>query len=89
MACLRALIGACLLVLAGSRAVPGAVASKDLDGMKRRIESEKKGLSQLQIKEGGALKALGKIEEDLDRKSKHLKATDGQYSAILGAIEKT
>ena len=57
--------------------------------MKRRIESEKKGLSQLQIKEGGALKALGKIEEDLDRKSKHLKVTDGQYSAILGAIEKT
>ena len=89
MACLRALIGACLLVLAGSKAVPGAVANEDLDGMKRRIESEKKGLSQLQIKEGGALKALSKIEEDLDRKSKHLKATDGQYSAILGAIEKT
>ncbi len=89
MACLRALIGACLLVLAGSRAVPGAVASKDLDGMKRRIESEKKGLSQLQIKEGGALKALGKIEEDLDRKSKYLKVTDDQYRAILGLIEKT
>ena len=89
MASLRALIGACLLVLAGSREAPGAVASKDLDGMKRRIESEKKGLSQLQIKEGGALKALGKIEQDLDNKSKHLKVTDGQYSAILGAIEKT
>jgi septal ring factor EnvC (AmiA/AmiB activator) len=89
MASLRALIGACLLLLAGSRETPGAVASKDLDGMKRRIESEKKGLSQLQIKEGGALKALAKIEQDLDKKSKHLKVTDGQYSSILGAIEKT
>ncbi len=89
MASFRALIGACLLLLAGSREVPGAVASKDLDGIKRRIESEKKGLSQLQIKEGGALKALGKIEEDLDQKSKHLKVADGQYSAILGAIQKT
>ena len=89
MASFRALIGACLLLLAGTREAPGAVASKDLDGIKRRIESEKKGLSQLQIKEGGALKALGKIEQDLDKKSKHLKVTDGQYSAILGAIEKT
>ena len=89
MARLRALIGACLLALAGSRAALAAVASKDLDGMQRRIESEKKSLSQLQIKEGGALKALGKIEEDLDKKSKHLKLTDGQYSAILDAIEKT
>ncbi|MGZ8427582.1 MAG: murein hydrolase activator EnvC family protein [Candidatus Binatia bacterium] len=85
----RALIGACLLLLAGSGEVPGAVASKDLDGIKRRIESEKKGLSQLQIKEGGVLKALDKIEHDLDKKTKNLKVADGQYNAILGAIQKT
>lgn len=89
MASFRALIGACLLLLAGSRDVPGAVASKDLNGIKRRIESEKKGLSQLQIKEGGVLKALGKIEHELDKKTKNLKVADGQYSAILGAIQKT
>ncbi|MEO6163978.1 MAG: hypothetical protein ABIP88_07550, partial [Candidatus Binatia bacterium] len=89
MACFRALIGACLLLLAGSRELPGAVASKDLDGIKRRIESEKKGLSQLQIKEGGVLKTLGKIEHDLEKKTKNLKVADGQYSATLGAIQTT
>jgi septal ring factor EnvC (AmiA/AmiB activator) len=89
VATFRALIGAFLLLLAGSREVPGAVASKDLDGIKRRIESEKKGLSQLQIKEGGVLTALGKIEHDLDKKTKDLRVADGQYSAILGAIQKT
>ena len=61
----RALIGALLLVVAVRGEVAGAEANKDLEGIKRRIQNEKKGLSQLQIKEGGVLKSLGQIEVDL------------------------
>jgi len=85
----RALIGALLLVLAGRGELPGAAAGKDLEGIKRRIQNEKKGLSQLQIKEGSVLKSLGKIEDALDRKSKELKVADAKHSSILEAIHKT
>ena len=85
----RALIGALLLLLAGFGDLPGAVATKDLEGIKKKIESEKKGLSQLQIKEGSLVKSLGKIADDLDKKTKHLKLADAQYTAILGAIQQT
>jgi len=85
----RALIAALLLVTAARGESPGAVADKDLEGIKKKIESEKKGLSQLQIKEGGVLKSLGKIEDDLEKKSKELKIADIRYASILGAIHKT
>lgn len=85
----RALIGALLLVIADRGELAGAEASKDLEGIKRRIQNEKKGLSQLQIKEGGVLKSLGKIEDDLERKSKEVKIADVRYSSILDAILKT
>jgi septal ring factor EnvC (AmiA/AmiB activator) len=85
----RALIVALLLVLAARGELPGAAANKDLEGIKRRIQSEKKGLSQLQIKEGSVLKSLGKIENDLDRKAKDLKIADAKYTSILEAMRKT
>ena len=85
----RALIAALLLVIAARGELPGAVADKDLEGIKRRIQNEKKGLSQLQIKEGGVLKSLGKIEDDLERKSRELKIADARYTSILGTIHKT
>jgi len=66
-----------------------AVATKELDGIKKKIDSEKRGLSQLQVQEGGLLKSLAKIEVDLDKKNKALKAADGKYIAILGAMQKT
>jgi len=85
----RALIGPLLLVIAARGELSGAVANKDLEGIKRRIESEKKGLSQLQVKEGSVLKSLGKIEDDLEKKSKELKLADAQYTSILDAAHKT
>lgn len=85
----RALIGALLLVVAVRGEVAGAEANKDLEGIKRRIQNEKKGLSQLQIKEGGVLKSLGQIEVDLVRKSKEVKSADARYSSILDSIHKT
>lgn len=85
----RALIGALLLLVGVRGELAGAEASKDLEGIKRRIQNERKGLSQLQIKEGSVLKSLGKIEDDLERKSKEVKIADARHNSILGAIQKT
>ena len=85
----RALIAALLLVIAARGELPGAVAERDLEGIKRRIQNEKKGLSQLQFKEGGVLKSLGKIEDDLERKTRELKIADARHTSILGTIHKT
>jgi septal ring factor EnvC (AmiA/AmiB activator) len=85
----RALIAALLLVIAARGELPGAVAERDLEGIKRRIQNERKGLSQLQFKEGGVLKSLGKIEDDLERKSRELKIADARHTSILGTIHKT
>ena len=85
----RALIGALLFSLIARGESSGALADKDLEGIKKKIESEKRGLSQLQIKEGGVLKSLGKIQDDLDKKSKDLKIADAHHTSTLDAIHKT
>ena len=59
-----------------------AGADRDLDGIKRRIENEKQGLSQVQKKEGSVLQSLAQIENDLDGKTKELKAAKSKLAAI-------
>ena len=85
----RAIVGALLLVIASRGLGFGAAADRDLDGIKKKIASEKKGLSQLQVQEGGLLKALGKIEAELDKKSKDLKSAEARHGALVGAIAQT
>jgi len=82
--------GVALLALCfGSHELLGAGASKDLEGIKRRLESQKRGLSQLQVKEGSVLQSLRTIEDDLRNKSKDLKTAVAQQAAIVDAIRKT
>jgi len=63
-----------------------ASADRDLDGIKRKIENEKQGLSQVQKKEGSVLQSLAQIENDLDRKTKELKAAKSKLAAIAAEI---
>ena len=49
------------------------VGNQDLEGIKKKIESEKKGLSQLQIKEGSVRESLSKVETELAEKNGQLK----------------
>jgi septal ring factor EnvC (AmiA/AmiB activator) len=85
----RALIGALLLLIAVRGELAGAVPDKDLEGIKKKIDSEKKGLSQLQIREGGVLTSLGKIQDELEKKSRDLKIADAQYTSTIDAISRT
>jgi murein hydrolase activator len=69
------------LLLMGAAAV-----DRDLEGIKKKIANEKKGLSQLEIKEGSVLKSLGRIESEFDQKTKELKLANARLSAIASEV---
>lgn len=63
-----------------------ASVDRDLDGIKRKIDNERQGLSQVQKKEGSVLQSLGQIENDLERKTKELKAAKAKLASISADI---
>jgi murein hydrolase activator len=63
-----------------------AAPSRDLEGIRKKIESEKKGLSQLQIKEGSVLESLGKIQSELDKRTKELKLANARLSRVASEL---
>ena len=64
-----------------------ASVNKDLEGIKRKIESERQGINQVRKREGSVLQALGKIERDLERKTKELNTANSKLASILGAMQ--
>lgn len=78
----RRALGLALYCLLAPRGVDAAVAGKDLEGIKRKIASEKQGLSQVQKREGSVLESLGQIENDLEKKNKELKTANSKLDSI-------
>jgi len=78
----RCALGLALCCLLAPRGVDAAVAGKDIEGIKRKIESEKQGLSQVQKREGSVLESLGKIENDLEKQNKELKTANNKLDSI-------
>jgi murein hydrolase activator len=64
-----------------------ASVNKDLEGIKRKIESERQGINQVRKRESSVLQALGKIDRDLERKTKDLNTANSKLAAILGAMQ--
>lgn len=56
---------------------------RDLKGIKKKIESEKSGISQVQKKEGSVQQALDKIQRELENRSKELKQANTKLKAVL------
>jgi murein hydrolase activator len=79
-----------LLCLFLSMAPHGDAASvnKDLEGIKKKIEKEKQGIFHAQKTEGSILQSLGKIEGDLQRKTKELKEASSKLDALSTAMKK-
>ena len=79
---------ACVLgILLGMPAMArAAAANRELEGIRKKIESEKKGLSQLQIKEGSVLESLGKIQSELDARNQELKRANARLAAIVNEL---
>ena len=83
----RSIVVLFALCLQASLLLGAAPVSQDLESIKKKIESEKKGLSQLQIKEGSVRQSLGKIEAELDNKNKQLKLASAKLSTLMSEIE--
>ena len=79
-----ALVLAIALVLPGP--TRGAVANRELEGIRKKIDSEKKGLSQLQVKEGSVLESLGKIQNELDTRTQELKYANAKLIAVADEL---
>ena len=63
-----------------------AAPSRELEGIRKKIENEKKGLSQLQIKEGSVLESLGRIQSDLEKRTKELKLANARLSNVVNEL---
>jgi murein hydrolase activator len=68
--------------------VGAATVDKDLEGIKKKIESEKRGISQVQKKEGSVLQLLGKMESELEKKNRELKQANAKLESILDEMRK-
>jgi septal ring factor EnvC (AmiA/AmiB activator) len=63
-----------------------ATVDKDLEGIKKKIQKERQGISQVQKREGSTLQALGKIEIEFDKKTRDLKTANSKLASILAEI---
>jgi septal ring factor EnvC (AmiA/AmiB activator) len=75
-----------VIFLAAVSFMGAATVDRDLEGIKKKIANEKKGLSQLQGKEGSVLQSLGRIESELDKRTKELKLANTKLSSIASEL---
>lgn len=79
-------VSACLCP--GKQAAHAAGVERQLEGIKRRIEREKQGITQVRKKEGSVLQRLEKIEEELERKDRELKKINSRLASLLADLQK-
>jgi septal ring factor EnvC (AmiA/AmiB activator) len=65
-----------------------ASADRDLDGIKKKIESEKRVLSQVKKKESSVIESLSQVEIDLERKNKQLKQSTSKLDFLVSQMHK-
>jgi murein hydrolase activator len=65
-----------------------AGADRDLEGIKKKIESEKRVLSQVKKKEGSAIQSLSQVESELERKNKQLKQSTSKLNWVVSEMHK-
>ena len=74
------------LVLIALPALIGAMANRDLDGIKKKIENQKKDLSRLHNKEVSVLDSLGKIQRELEIRNREIMLANAKLSTITGEL---
>jgi murein hydrolase activator len=63
-----------------------AASAKDLEGIKKRIAREQQEIRQVKKREGSLRQVLGKIDRDLEKKTKDLNAASSKVAAIRATI---
>jgi murein hydrolase activator len=65
-----------------------ASADRDLDGIKKKIESEKRVLSQVKKKESSVIESLSQVEIKLETKNKQLKQLTTKLGLVVSEMHK-
>jgi murein hydrolase activator len=65
-----------------------ASADRDLDGIRKKIESEKRVLSQVKKKESSVIESLSQVEIELERKNKQLKQSTSRLDFVVSEMHK-
>lgn len=65
-----------------------AEVQRELEGIKKRMEKERQGISKVQRKESSVLKRLGEIEETLENKSKELNGINSKMDRLSAELQK-
>jgi murein hydrolase activator len=73
-------------LLATPFSLHAATLDRDLDALKKKMDSEKQGISQVQKKEGSVLQSLTKMESDLERKTRDLKSATRKLDSIAAEL---
>jgi septal ring factor EnvC (AmiA/AmiB activator) len=75
-------------VLFSSFLAAAATVDKDLEGIKRKIEQEKQGITQVQKRTGSVLRTIGEIEGELQRKLQQLSQANAKLHSLLAEMRK-
>jgi septal ring factor EnvC (AmiA/AmiB activator) len=81
----RAFAVAMVLITAAS--LHAASVEKDLEGIKKKIEKEKQGISRARRQEGSLLESLEKIENQLERKTGELREATNKLKSMGSELE--
>ena len=77
----------CLLVFVSLPLLFGAAVNRDLEGLKKKIETEKKDLYRLRHKETSVADSLSKIQSELNKRNKEIERASAKLSSITGEMK--
>ncbi len=83
-----ATVAVCLFAGLPATLAHSAGVNRDLEGIKKRIESEKRVLSQVNKKEGSVIQSLSQVESELERKNKQLKQSTAKLELVVSEMQK-
>src|SRR5918911_2501672 len=61
---------------------------RDLDGIKKKIELEKRVLSQVKKKESSVIESLSQVEIELERNNKQLRQSTAKLDSVVSEMRK-
>ena len=82
------MVAVCLLAGLPATLAHSASVNRDLEGIKKKIESEKRVLSQVNKKEGSVIQSLSQVESELERKSKQLRQSTAKLELVVSEMHK-
>ena len=83
-----AAVAVCLIAGLPAALAYSASADRDLEGIKKKIDLEKRVLSQVNKKEGSVIQSLSQVESDLERKNKQLKQSGARLEVLVSELQR-